>query len=252
MPAYLGQHFLASDGHRRRIVDALHLKGGENVLEIGPGRGAITDLLAERAGRLVGIEVDPRLAGNLKERYAGNDRVEIIEGDILEVTLPPFDGPVRVVGNLPYYITSPILMRLFEHAAQIDYIVVMVQREVAERMTAQPGTRDYGLLTVTTRYYAEPKLLLTIPPGAFQPRPKVESAVVGMKVMPRALADEAGFFRMVRAAFAQKRKTLVNNLKQAYGLETVKAKLEAAGLKPSSRGEEMTIEEFEKLFLLLT
>jgi 16S rRNA (adenine1518-N6/adenine1519-N6)-dimethyltransferase len=252
MPAHLGQHFLASDGHRRRIVDALRLKGGENILEIGPGKGAITDLLAERAGRLVAIEIDPRLADVLKARYAGNERVEIVEGDILKVALPAFAGPARVIGNLPYYITSPILMRLFENAGQFEQIVLMVQREVAERLTAKPGTRDYGLLTVTARYYSEPKLLFTIPPGAFHPRPRVESAVVGMKVVQRQFADETAFFRMVRAAFAHKRKTLVNNLKQMYGVETVKARLGKAGLGASARAEELPLDEFEKLFLLLS
>jgi 16S rRNA (adenine1518-N6/adenine1519-N6)-dimethyltransferase len=251
MPAHLGQHFLASDGHRRRIVDALRLKGGENVLEIGPGKGAITDLLAERAGRLVAVELDPRLADALKARYAGNIRVEIVEGDFLRIALPAFNGPARAIGNLPYYITSPILMRLFVNAKQFEQIVLMVQREVAERITAEPGTRDYGLLTVTARYYTEPKLLFTIPPGAFHPKPRVESAVVGMKVLPRRLEDETAFFRMARAAFAHKRKTLVNNLKQMYGVDVVKAKLEAAGLDASARAEELPLDRFEKLFLLL-
>ncbi len=257
MPAYLGQHFLTSEGHRKRIVDALGLsatKGGENVLEIGPGRGALTDLLlekvAEKAGRLVVIEVDPVLASGLREKHKG--RVEVIEGDVLQVAWPEFNGQAKVVGNLPYYITSPILMRLFEHADRIETIVVMVQREVAERITASPGTRDYGLLTVTARYFTEPKLLFTIPPGAFFPRPKVESAVVAMKVAPKRMADEASFFRMAKAAFAHKRKTLVNNLKVLYEVDVIKAALEASRLGESVRGEELSLEEFERLFLRLS
>src|SRR5258706_3658333 len=242
MGAKVGQHFLASEGHRKRILDALRLKGHENVLEIGPGKGALTDLLAAHAGRLIAVEIDPVLAAEMKDRYAGNPRVEIIEGDILRVPLDNLPLPLRVFGNLPYYITTPILLRLFEHARKFEQIVVMVQQEVAERLTAKPGTRDYGMLTVTAHYYGDPKLLFSIPPGAFHPPPRVHSAVVGMKVAPRHLEDEAGFFRMVKSAFAQKRKTLVNNLKPLYGADAAKAVVSEIGLAPTVRAEELPLD----------
>ncbi len=253
MGARLGQHFLASEGYRKRILDALRLTGRETVLEIGPGKGALTDLLAERAGRLVAVEIDPLLAGQMKTRYDSNPKVEIIQGDILTVPLDGLAVPVRVLGNLPYYITSPILLRLFEHAPLFDEIVVMVQQEVAERLAAKPGSRDYGLLTVTAAYYTSslrpPKLLFTIPPGAFNPPPRVYSAVVGMRMAPRNVAGEAGFFHMAKASFAQKRKTLVNNLKPLYGVDQVRAALGGIALAPSARAEELPVEKFIELFL---
>jgi 16S rRNA (adenine1518-N6/adenine1519-N6)-dimethyltransferase len=255
MGARLGQHFLASEGYRTRIVDALRLKGHETVLEIGPGKGALTDMLAERAGRLVAVEIDPLLALQMKARYAANPKVEIIQGDILSVPLEGLTAPVRVLGNLPYYITSPILLRLFEYARLFDQIVVMVQQEVAERLSAKPGTRDYGLLTVTAAYYTAqerpPRLLFTIPPGAFQPPPRVYSAVVGMHIAPRNLGGEAGFFHMAKASFAQKRKTLMNNLKGLYGPDAVKEALAATSLSPSARAEELSVEKMIGLFLAL-
>jgi len=196
------------------------------------------------------VELDPVLADALKVKYAGNPRVEIIEGDFLRVTLP---AASRVVGNLPYYITSPILMRLFEQRGHFEQIVVMVQREVAERITASPGSRDYGLLTLTSHFYGTPKLLFKIPPGAFQPMPRVESAVIGIQLRTPPLdpAGETGFFRMAKAAFSQKRKTLVNNLKPVYGVDKVKGALDTMGLQASARAEELPLDAFVKLFLLL-
>jgi 16S rRNA (adenine1518-N6/adenine1519-N6)-dimethyltransferase len=255
MGARLGQHFLASEGYRKRILDALHLTGHETVLEIGPGKGALTDMLAERAGKLVAVEIDPVLAAQMKERYAQNPKVEIVQGDILTVSLGGFTSPVRVLGNLPYYITSPILLRLFEHARLFDQIVVMVQQEVAERIAAKPGSRDYSLLTVTAAYYTAsdkpPRLLFTIPPGAFNPPPRVYSAVVGMRIAPRNIEGEAGFFHMAKASFAQKRKTLLNNLKPLYGLEEVRSAMAETKLAPSARAEELSVEELIALFLAL-
>jgi len=255
MGARLGQHFLASEGYRKRILDALHLTGRETVLEIGPGKGALTDMLAERAARLVAVEIDPVLAAQMKARYESNSKVEIVQGDILTVPLDGLTPPARVLGNLPYYITSPILLRLFEHARLFDQIVVMVQQEVAERLAAKPGTRDYSLLTVTAAYYTSatkpPKLLFTIPPGAFHPPPRVYSAVVGMSIAPRNIDGEAGFFHMAKASFAQKRKTLLNNLKPLYGVEEVRAALGEIKLAPSARAEEMSVEKLIELFLAL-
>jgi 16S rRNA (adenine1518-N6/adenine1519-N6)-dimethyltransferase len=255
MGAHLGQHFLASEGYRKRILDALHLTGRETVLEIGPGKGALTDMLAERAARLVAVEIDPLLAAEMKARYAENPKVEIVRGDILTAPLEGLTPPLKVVGNLPYYITSPILLRLFEHARLFDQIVVMVQQEVAERLAAKPGTRDYGLLTVTAAYYTSsgkpPRLLFTIPPGAFNPPPRVYSAVVGMHIAPRNIDGEAGFFHMAKASFAQKRKTLLNNLRPFYGVAEVRAALDQVKLTPSARAEELPVEKLMELFLAL-
>src|SRR5579871_330004 len=251
MGAHLGQHFLASEGYRKRILDALRLTGRETVLEIGPGRGELTALIAERAGRLIAVEIDPVLAARLREQFVENPRVEIVQADILRVPLDAWPAPVRAFGNLPYYISSPILLRLFENARRFDRIVVMVQQEVAERLSAQPGTRDYGLLTVTANFYTSVRMLFTIPPGAFQPRPKIFSAVVEMKIAPKELAGEKAFFRMAKEAFAQKRKTLMNNLKQSYGTDRVKAALGAVALKETARAEELSVEKMIELFLAL-
>jgi len=246
MPRRLGQHFLASRRYQERIVDTLHLTDADTVLEIGAGHGAMTRWLAERAGHVIAVELDPPLVAELRRTFAGNPRVEILEGNILTVPLPA--GRMRCFGNLPYYITAPILMRLFEQASQFDEIVVMVQKEVGERIAAQPGSRDYGFLSVTAQFYTRPKLMFTIPPGAFQPPPKVESALVRMVVEPRGVPDPE-FFRLLKAAFAQKRKTLYNNLKSAYGAERARRMLEHTGIAASSRAEQLPLERFQELFV---
>ena len=248
MPRRLGQHFLASQRYQQRITETLHLTAADTVLEIGAGRGAMTRWLAERAGRVIAVELDPPLVAELRRTFAGNPHVEILEGNILTVPLPA--GRMRCFGNLPYYITAPILMRLFEHASQFDEIVVMVQKEVGERIAAQPGSRDYGLLSVTAQFYTRPKLMFTIPPGAFQPPPKVESALVRMVVEPRDAANPE-FFRLLKVAFAQKRKTLYNNLKAAFGAENARRALERTGIAASSRAEQLPLERFRELFVAL-
>ena len=254
-PARLGQHFLVDGRVRQRILDALRLTREHLVVEIGAGRGAMTGLLAARAGRVVAVEVDPRLAAQLREKFSADPRIEIVEGDILTLPLDFSRAPVFshsfVFGNLPYYITSPILTRLFAHAGQFDEIVVMVQKEVAERLVAAPGSRDYGLLSVTAQFYTRPQLLFTIPPRAFHPRPQVDSALVRMTVAPRAaeleVADPEPFFRLVRAAFRQKRKTLVNNLKALYPAERLKRALEPSRIPPGARAEALSLEQFAAL-----
>jgi len=248
MPRRLGQHFLADQRYQQRIAEALHLTGADTVLEIGAGRGAMTRWLAESAGRVIAVELDPLLVAELRRAFGDHPNVEILEGDILTVPLPP--GRMRCFGNIPYYITAPILLRLFEHAAQFDEIVVMVQREVGERIVAQPGSRDYAFLSVTAQFYTRPKLLFTIPPGAFQPAPKVESALVRMVVEPRGAADPE-FFRLLKAAFAQKRKTLFNNLKPVYGEERARKALQRTGIDGHSRAEQLPLERFQELFLAL-
>jgi len=256
MPRRLGQHFLADQRVLRRIAAALRLTGSELVVEIGAGRGALTRLLAQRAALVVAIELDSRLAALLRQTFAAQPRVHVLQADILEVPLDSLVAGLgyrntRAVGNLPYYITSPILLRLFAFARVLEEITVMVQREVAERLTAAPGSRDYGLLSVTAQYYTRPQLLFRIGPAAFRPPPKVDSALVRMPIAPRsselAIADDKTFLRFVGACFRQKRKTLLNNLKGISGLEQVQAALEGVGLPPAVRAEQLSLEQFAAL-----
>ena len=260
MACRLGQHFLADHHVRRRIADALRLRRDHLVVEIGAGRGALTKLLAERAGRVAAIEIDPRLAALLREQFARQPRVRVVEADILKLPLPSLVaelgyGRAQAVGNLPYYITSPILMRLFACADWLEQIVVMVQREVAERLTAGPGGRDYGLLSVTAQFHTRPELLFHIHPDAFRPPPKVESALVRMVVARRGaelgIDDRKGFFAFVRACFQQKRKTLRNNLKGRYPPERIIGALEAVGHSSVSRAEMLSLEQFAAMYKLL-
>ncbi len=254
--ARLGQHFLTDRRVLGRITDALRLDRTHLVVEIGAGRGALTGLLTERAGLVAAVEVDPRLAAFLREKFAGEPRARVVEADILELPLADLITEsgyrrARAVGNLPYYITSPILMRLFECAGVLEEITVMVQKEVAERLTAAPGSRDYGLLSVTAQYYTRPQLLFRIPPGAFRPPPKVDSALVRMPVAPRraelGIPDETRFFGFVRACFQQRRKTLGNNLKGRYSSEWIRRALETLGLNPAARAETLRVEQFAAL-----
>ncbi len=260
MAPRLGQHFLIDHHVQRRIVEALRLQPEFLVVEIGAGRGGLTQLLAERAGRVAAIEVDPHLVAFLRKKFAGHPRVRVVEADILQVPLPSLVAELgytraHAVGNLPYYITSPILMRLFEFADRLEEIVVMVQREVAERLTAVPGSRDYGLLSVTTQYHTHPELLFRIRPTAFRPPPKVESALVRMTVARRdvelGLEDRQGFFAFVRACFQQKRKTLRNNLKGRYSPQRISDALEVLGRGSTTRAEMLSLEEFVTLYKLL-
>lgn len=258
----LGQNFLNDQEAARKIVDALGDVTQRTVIEIGPGRGAITKLLAQRAGRLIAIEYDRQLTAGLRMEYLTRKNVEIIEADVLAVDLETlvrgamhgvsdFSKQPRatadVVGNLPYYITSDILLKLFRFHGNFRTLVIMVQREVADRMAAKPGTRDYGVLTVTTQLYAEVENLFTLPPEAFTPPPKVHSTVLRLRMAPRferlGVVPEK-FFEFVKMAFAQKRKTLVNNLKVGYAEERVRAVVKKAGV----RAEALSVEELAEVF----
>ena len=261
----LGQNFLISTTAPRIIVDALGDISQACVLEIGPGRGAITQLLAARARRLIAVEYDGHLAAELKRTYAERRHVEIREASILDVNLDDAglgvslegaaaecSGKLRVVGNLPYYITTEILLHLFRHAAAIDRAVLMVQREVAERITAQPGTRDYGILTATTQLYGTVESLLTLPPSAFSPPPDVYSTVFRLFMQPRwqelGVTAES-FVPFLRQCFAQKRKTLSNNLRTAgFPAEVVAAALAACSLDPQVRAEAVPLDATARLF----
>jgi 16S rRNA (adenine1518-N6/adenine1519-N6)-dimethyltransferase len=208
----LGQHFLTQRGILARLAEAACPAREPLVVEIGPGRGSLTGFLLERADRVVAIELDPALAAGLRQRFP---RVEVVEADVLETDLGQW-GPAALAGNLPYYITSPILERIFRMGAALRRAVVLVQLEVAERLVARPGTRDYGFLTVQTQCFTTPEILFRVPPAAFSPPPKVESAAVLLDPRP-ALEDAAGFLDFAGRCFRHKRKTLRNNLLPFYG-----------------------------------
>ncbi len=266
----LGQHFLVNDSAALRIVEAAGDLSGVTVLEIGPGRGAITSLLAKRARRLIAIETDRVLAAQLRMHFALFPNVEVIEGDILAIDFHTIFGPkpgnsrpgieykpapARVVGNLPYFITSDILLRLFEYRQYFDTLILMVQKEVADRMAAEPGGSDYGLLSATTQLYSQVEKLFTLPPGAFSPPPKVHSTVVRLDITSR-LADlnvpEAGFVNFLKQSFGQKRKTLWNNLKLSYDPKILRSALKEVDIEPNLRAEAMSLEDSARLFRALS
>ncbi len=265
----LGQHFLASEDGAQRIVDALGDVSQSTVLEIGPGRGMLTSLLAKRARRLIAVELDRVMAAQLRLQFGMTRNVEVIEGDILTIDFDSLFGPkpglsrpgidlkpqpVKVVGNLPYYITSDILLRLFSFSKYFDSIVIMVQREVADRIAAKPGGSDYGMLSATSQLYARVENLFTLPPNAFVPPPKVHSSVLRLTIEPQqeklGVADD-GFIDFLRLSFGQKRKTLWNNLKAGYDTTVLKRALAAANVKPTVRAETLTLEQSAAVFRAL-
>jgi 16S rRNA (adenine1518-N6/adenine1519-N6)-dimethyltransferase len=256
----LGQHFLADPAVAARIVEAVGATPGDVVCEIGAGPGALTGLLAARAGRLVALEIDPRLHAALAAKTAQWPHVEVRLADArtfdyaaLGDRRPAPDGRVLVVGNLPYSVSKPVLLRLWEARAALDAATVMVQREVAERLVAPPGGKAYGVLSVLWQAWADLALLFAVPPAAFRPPPAVESAVVraAFRAAPRVpLDDPASFVRLVKAAFAQRRKTLANALRGAWpalGAAAVAERLAAAGIDGRRRAETLTLEEFGRL-----
>ncbi len=252
----LGQNFLVDDAARLRIADALGDVSARTVLEIGPGHGAITSILADRAQKLVCIELDRSLVPELRFRFRSHANVEIVEADVLQTDLSalvPAQEKSLVIGNLPYYITSDILLHLFDHSAALDLAVVMMQREVADRVAASPGTRDFGLLSATAQMYAATSALFTLSPVAFAPPPDVYSTVLRMRFAPRfqelGIVDRIGFDRFLRQCFQQKRKTLSNNLRAAgYQPSQIASACGAAALNPGMRAEALSLEAFAALF----
>ncbi|MGA3126918.1 MAG: 16S rRNA (adenine(1518)-N(6)/adenine(1519)-N(6))-dimethyltransferase RsmA [Candidatus Korobacteraceae bacterium] len=262
----LGQNFLVDLDAMQRIVDALGEISDKTVVEIGPGEAALTELLAKHAGRLIAVELDRVLAAQLRMRFAPLSNVEILEADILQVELGTVlgatPGPLRdlrptglfraqVVGNLPYYITTDILLKLFSAGDRIEQLVLMVQKEVADRVVAAPGSRDYGLLSATAQMYGTSQKLFELGPESFDPPPKVRSAVFRMKMHPRFVelqVDEAGFIGFLKVMFAQKRKTVSNNLKLAYDGAVAKAALARAGIAPTTRAEAIPLEDMARLY----
>src|ERR1700733_5964642 len=270
----LGQHFLASESFAVQIVDALGDISQNTVLEIGPGRGVLTSLLAKRARRLIAVELDRVLAAQLRLRFGMFANVEVIEADILSIDFDSLFGPkpglrrpgiefkptpAKVIGNLPYYITSDILLRLFEYAKYFESLVILVQREGADRLAATPGSRDYGLLSATAQLYARVEKLFTLPPTAFAPPPKVHSTVLRLTMAPRQEElglnengySEGGFINFLKLSFGQKRKTLWNNLKAGYPEAALRAALAKAKIKPAARAETLSLKESAALFRAL-
>lgn len=249
MSKKLGQNFLIRRSVVDEIVAAAELTAGEPVLEIGPGIGTLTQGLAQSGAAVTAVELDRRLLEVLDTTLAQYNNVRIIHGDILKVNIPEIMNhkPFKVVANLPYYITTPIIMSLLEMKLPIERLVVMVQREVAERMVAQPGTKAYGALSVAVQYYTEPSIVMDVPPRAFMPAPEVTSAVICCRLRekpPVEVADEKLFFRVVKAAFAQRRKTFSNTMKTT-GLdkETIASVLAKANIDGARRGETFSLQE---------
>ena len=259
-----GQNFLIDPTVLDRIIRAARITKEDCVLEIGPGIGAMTQYLAESAGSVVAVEIDQNLIPILKETLAEYDNVSIINDDILKVDLNKIveekngGRPIKVVANLPYYITTPIIMGLFEKQVPLQSITIMVQKEVADRMQVGPGTKDYGALSLAVQYYAKPEIVANVPPNCFIPRPNVGSAVIRLtkyEQPPVTVRDVDRMFAIIRASFNQRRKTLVNGLGNAPELclskERVAHALEEMQLSPTVRGEALTLAQFARLSDLL-
>ncbi len=266
----LGQHFLVAQDAARSIVEALGDISQRTVLEIGPGNGALTSMLARRARRLIAVELDRVLSAQLRMKFANTPNVEILEADILAVDLDSLFGPkpgssrpglefqaepVSVVGNIPYYITSELLLRLFEYRKYFDLMVLMVQREVAERLAAEPGNSEYGLLSATAQLYMSVETMFTLPLDAFSPPPKIDSAVIRLTpspVLESLHVPEQAFIQFLRLSFGQKRKTLLNNLKEQYEPALLRSALQRTNTKADIRAEALSLEDTAHIFRALS
>ena len=255
-----GQNFLIDPHVLDKIVNAAGITKDDFVLEIGPGIGTMTQYLAAAAGKVSAVEIDKALIPILGDTLKDFPNVQVINEDILKVDIKKLaeehnnGKPIKVVANLPYYITTPIIMGLFESGVPVDSITVMVQKEVAERMQVGPGTKDYGALSLAVQYYAEPYIVANVPPNCFMPRPKVGSAVIRLtrhEKPPVEVKDEKLMFRLIRASFNQRRKTLANGLNNSSELsftkEEIQQTIEACGFPPGVRGEALTLEDFARL-----
>jgi len=246
----LGQHFLTDPGLLARIVDAGEVTQKDTVVEVGPGRGDLTVALARAAGRVIAVEVDERLREPLTRRLREYPNVTLRFEDGLRFPYESLPRPVKVVSNPPYYLATPLLLRLLEAREVVTRIVLTLQKEVAQRVVAAPGSKAYGVLSLAVQLYAEPAIAFAIPRGAFHPRPQVDSAVVVMRVHARPrvpVQDEGFFFKVVRTAFAQRRKTLRNALRAAFPLSVLEETLEASAVDGARRAETLSLEEFQRL-----
>lgn len=259
-----GQNFLIDTHVLDKIIRAAQIEEDDCVLEIGPGIGTMTQYLACAARRVIAVEIDRALIPILEDTLDGYENVRIINEDVLKVDIAKLaeeensGGPIKVVANLPYYITTPIIMGLFENHVPVKSITVMVQKEVADRMQTGPGSKDYGALSMAVQYYSKPYIVANVPPNCFMPRPKVGSAVIRLErheEPPVQVQDEKLMFRIIRASFNQRRKTLANGLKNSAELDFTKEEIEEAilalGKGPSIRGEALTLAEFAQLSDLL-
>lgn len=255
-----GQNFLIDTNVLEKIIAASQITKDDFVLEIGPGIGTMTQYLAEYAREVTAVEIDNTLIPILKDTLKDWDNVTVINDDILKVDIRKLalekngGRPIKVVANLPYYITTPIIMGLFENQVPIDSITIMVQKEVADRMQVGPGTKDYGALSLAVQYYARPEIVANVPPNCFMPRPKVGSAVIRLERYekpPVQVTDEKLMFRIIRASFNQRRKTLVNGLKNSqelsYSREEIEEVLNTCGIPLNIRGEALTLAEFAEI-----
>lgn len=257
-----GQNFLTDTNILQKIVDSAELSREVNVIEIGPGIGALTEFLAEQAAEVMAFEIDERLIPILGETLSSFDNVQVVQADILKVNLAEQisrfrnpELPIKVVANLPYYITTPILMHLLESGIPFAEFIVMMQKEVADRISAQPGTKDYGSLSVAVQYYMEAKVAFIVPRTVFVPAPNVDSAILKMTRLPQPaveVSDEDFYFKLVKASFHHRRKTLWNNLQAYFGKDPeikdwLTRSLEVAGIAPSVRGETLGLAEFASL-----
>ena len=265
----LGQHFLVSESAAIRIVESLGDLAQHTVLEIGPGRGALTSMLARRARRLIAVELDRVLSAQLRMKFSLAPNVEIIEADVLALDFDSIFGPkpgstrpgmeltpesVYVVGNIPYYITSELLLRLFEYRKYFDVLVLMVQQEVADRLAAKPGGAEYGLLSATAQLYSQVQKLFSLSPEAFSPPPNVYSAVVKLTIEPRLESlevPEQEFVDFLKLSFGQKRKTLWNNLREQYDTKILRAAMETANVDSNIRAEALSLEKSAAIFRTL-
>jgi 16S rRNA (adenine1518-N6/adenine1519-N6)-dimethyltransferase len=257
----LGQNFLIDVNILKNIIEEAGIDNTVNAIEIGPGIGALTEQLAQHSDRVVAFEIDQRLLPILEDTLGDYENVEVINQDILEADVAQViadhfqsDQPVRVVANLPYYITTPILMKLLMERLPIDSITVMIQKEVADRMAAEPNTKSYGSLSIAVQYYTEAKVVLNVPKTVFMPQPNVDSSVLHLemrKAPPVDVEDEDFFFDVVKATFGQRRKTLMNNLARHFkgdmDKEELRKRLNEVGIDPSRRGESLSMEEFALL-----
>lgn len=259
-----GQNFLIDTSVLERIIAAAQITKEDCVLEIGPGIGTMTQYLAEQAGKVITVEIDKALMPVLEETLAPYENVKVINADFLKLDVRELaqvlggGKPIKVVANLPYYVTTPIIMSLFESGAPLESITIMVQKEVAERMQVGPGTKDYGALSLAVQYYAKPEIVANVPPNCFMPRPSVGSAVIRLtrhQVPPVNVKDESHMFSLIRASFNQRRKTLANGLSNAPHLGLSRARVEEAldkmGMSLTIRGEALTLEQFAELSNLL-
>lgn len=255
-----GQNFLIDTRVLEEIIDAAEITKDDFVLEIGPGIGTMTQYLCEAAREVVAVEIDTNLIPILKDTLSAYDNVEVLNQDILKVDIASLakernnDKPIKVVANLPYYITTPIIMGLFESHVPIDSITIMVQKEVADRMQEGPGSKEYGALSLAVQYYAKPEIVVNVPPSCFMPQPKVGSAVIRLtrhEQSPVEVEDEKLMFQLIRASFNQRRKTLANGLNNfgSFGLskEEIQSCIEELGVPVNIRGEALSLEQFAEL-----